>query len=203
MGNPEITIEQHMQRYEVQGNGCWHWTGYVSPHGYGSFYKRAGVPKPETFLVHRVSHELHNGEIPEGYHVDHVCHNKDESCREGVNCLHRRCINPEHLEAVPPRVNILRGRGPAADNSAKELCQEGHPLEGDNLYVEPSGGRICKTCRRVTHKKYYDSGHGGDKKREYARERMQEKRKDPEYQEYKRRKERERYWRNKAKKESE
>ena len=38
----------------------------------------------KSVLVHRVSWEIHNGHIPEGYQINHHCNNG-------------RCINPEHL----------------------------------------------------------------------------------------------------------
>jgi len=28
-------------------------------------------------------------------------------------------------------------------------CKKGHPLNGDNLYVSPSGKRFCKACKRA------------------------------------------------------
>lgn len=41
----------------------------------------------------------------------------------------------------------------AALNAEKTHCKYGHPLSGDNLYVEPKRGfRECRTCRRAKEK---------------------------------------------------
>lgn len=62
---------------------CWIWTAGVFSTGYGQI-KRDG----KTSLAHRVSWELHHGSPPpEGTVLHHICANK-------------RCVNPEHLEAV-------------------------------------------------------------------------------------------------------
>jgi len=42
----------------------------------------------------------------------------------------------------------LDRRGAAARNAAKGACPAGHPYDGANLYVRPSGARQCRTCRR-------------------------------------------------------
>ena len=65
-------IEAFWNRVERRGeNECWNWTGY----------KRCGPKNPEPYgmlgwkgrssSAHRVSFDLTNGEIPEGYLVDH------------------------------------------------------------------------------------------------------------------------------------
>jgi hypothetical protein len=74
------------------------------------------------------------GEPPPGTEVDHLCRN-------------RHCVNPEHLEAVPHRTNVLRGAAPTARNATKTHCPQGHPLEGENLYRYRDGRRQCRTCR--------------------------------------------------------
>lgn len=33
---------------------------------------------------------------------------------------------------------------------AKTHCPKGHPYSGENLYINPQGQRICKTCRDAT-----------------------------------------------------
>lgn len=198
----QISFEEHADRYVVAENGCWHWQGHVFPTGYGTFYKREHGNGPgKNYLAHRNSYEVHVGPIPEGLVLDHTCHNNDPVCEEGVNCLHRRCINPAHLEPVTRLENIFSGKTVARVNRDKTHCPQGHEYSADNTYSDGLNKRQCKTCRIVTQKRYYDSEHGGEKKRAYARERMRAKRADPAYGEYKRLKERERYWRNKAKKE--
>lgn len=34
-------------------------------------------------------------------------------------------------------------------NKTKTHCPQNHPYEGDNLYIDPTGGRHCRICRGV------------------------------------------------------
>lgn len=83
---------------------CWHWQGTIVGRGYGQFYDGGKV------YAHIWAYRQAKGEIPEGWDVDHTCHNADESCPGGATCMHRRCCNPDHLEAVPHGVNVRRAR---------------------------------------------------------------------------------------------
>lgn len=47
-------------------------------------------------LVHRFAYEQVKGPIPEGLFIDHLCRN-------------RGCVNPNHLEPVTNRENVMRG----------------------------------------------------------------------------------------------
>ena len=108
---------------------CWDWT--VKPDtGYGRFGAQG-----RTLLAHRVAHTLAGRSIPNGLQVDHLCRN-------------RRCVNPDHLDVVSVAENVLRGDGISARNARKTHCHRGHPLEGDNLYITPSGNRNCIKCQR-------------------------------------------------------
>lgn len=133
-------------RYTVNENGCWLWGGFVNPRGYGHVQHNG-----TTRLAHRSFYETYVGPIPAGLTIDHVCHN-DSDCAGGPTCLHRRCVNPQHLEAVPHRENILRGLCQAAANAKKTHCKRGHEFTPDNLYhfTNASGrqSRKCRTCTR-------------------------------------------------------
>ena len=62
--------------------GCWIWTGFKNPKGYGNIQKgrRGGRP----LMAHRVAWEIYFGEIPEGMQVLHKCDNPS-------------CVRPGHL----------------------------------------------------------------------------------------------------------
>lgn len=110
--------------------GCWLWVRAKSVDGYGRI-KIDG----ENVSAHRTSYAAYLGPIPEGLTIDHLCRT-------------RLCVNPDHLEAVPMGVNVLRGMNTAAQNARKTHCKRGHALEGGNLYVTRVGERRCKQCRR-------------------------------------------------------
>lgn len=106
-------LSTHSQKTE---SGCLLWTGTIHRTGYGHI-KVDG----QTRGAHVVSYEQHVGPVPEGLILDHTCHDPDE-CVGGWSCLHRRCINPEHLEPVTQLENQMRGKNGRRVN--RELEQE-------------------------------------------------------------------------------
>lgn len=125
--------------------GCVLWTGTVN-RGYG----RVFVTRKSTRMVHRITFEEFVGPIPEGMELDHVCHTRDSSCPGGSNCLHRRCVNPAHLEVVTSEENNRRSKSFSALNAVKTECAQGHPYTPENTYWRTVAGgtqrRLCKTC---------------------------------------------------------
>lgn len=120
--------ERYWSKVQPVPSGCWIWTAAKDQSGYGRFGV-AGL----AVVSHRVSYEALVGPIPDGLHVDHLCRN-------------RACVNPEHLEPVTCRENILRGIGPSAQHAMKTHCPEGHEYTAENTYVY-RGSRYCVACR--------------------------------------------------------
>ncbi len=131
-GLPDL---ERFWQYVSKTESCWNWLGSLASAGYGVF--ATGKRSNNTFKqigAHVFAYTLAKGEIPAKYHIDHLCRNP-------------KCVNPDHLEAVTPRINTLRGVGVTARNFQKTHCKRGHILQGENLYRIPSGGRACKTCK--------------------------------------------------------
>lgn len=134
-------MDRFQRKVTVETGGCHLWTGSLVM-GYGRFRING-----ETVGAHRWIYEQTIGPIPEGMSIDHLCHNSDLSCTDADECRHRRCVNPDHLEAVPIGENVARG-----GNGRKTHCKRGHEFTPENTYVQPSnGGRLCRICRRDVH----------------------------------------------------
>jgi hypothetical protein len=138
-----------MAKVEVTPNGCWQWTGALTDKGYGRLSVGSRTDGTHTSEpAHRWSYKHFKGPIPDRLTIDHTCHNDDPACNADNKCLHRSCVNPDHLEATTIAVNILRGKGAAAKNKRRDSCRRGHPLSGENLRLSP-GHRRCRECARI------------------------------------------------------
>jgi hypothetical protein len=123
-------VEKVMARICVTRRGCWEWPGATNDAGYGQI-RWLG----KTLYIHRVVWEHHHGVISAGLELDHLCRNT-------------RCCNPEHLEAVPHRTNVLRGESPSAHAARRDNCPAcGAPKDG-TYTTKGRPVRYCKSCNR-------------------------------------------------------
>lgn len=132
------TVEERFwEKVEKTPGGCWLWTAFLNPTGYGMFgigSRTDGTRR--CVFAHRFAYTLLVGPIPDGLTLDHLCR------------VHA-CVKPAHLEPATDRENILRSPiQPAAVNARKTHCHKGHPFAGDNLRITKHGKRQCVECYR-------------------------------------------------------
>ena len=121
---------------------CWTWTASKNQSGYGQFRSAVGNS------ASRFSYMLIHGPIPRTndhgvrLHIDHLCRN-------------RACVNPDHLELVTDRENVLRGEGLTAINARKTHCIRGHEFSPTNTYWRgpANSQRMCRTCNNQQSKR--------------------------------------------------
>ena len=132
-----LAIERFKEKTRLVENGCHEWIGAKDGKGYGLL----GVDR-KVVRAHRFIYRIVHGTIESNLTIDHLCRN-------------RSCVNPEHLEAVTMRINILRGNGMGARWSKRSSCDFGHLFTGENLIVRKDGGRRCRKCLSLRNKKLY------------------------------------------------
>jgi hypothetical protein len=130
--------ERFRQKYVVADSGCWLWTGATTGSGhrlvYGRFYdseqRRVGMATHWSYI-------RSGRNIGKGLELDHLCRNT-------------LCVNPDHLEAVTRRENVVRGTSPNAINARKTHCIRGHELTQQNCYATKwPRARQCKQCAQL------------------------------------------------------
>lgn len=137
---PRPLIDRLMAKVSPEPNsGCWLWTGALARNSYGTSHEGR-----RTIVAHRLFYKIFKGEIPDGLVIDHKCR---------VRC----CVNPDHLEPVTMRENIMRGVGPDRNRERKTTrthCIHGHPTTPENLYVR-GDVRSCIPCNRIRSRDWY------------------------------------------------
>ena len=109
---------------------CWNWNRCKTVAGYGVL-KLNG----KQVYAHRLMYEKTGLKIPLELELDHLCRNPG-------------CVNPDHLEAVTHRENLLRSPiQVAAINTKKTHCIRGHEFATHS--VTKNGRRRCIVCRKT------------------------------------------------------
>jgi len=104
--NKNGPIGYHWETKEPLGP-CWVWTAGKS-NGYGMMWLDG-----KQIQAHILSFDWAGKELPEGHERDHLCRNHS-------------CVNPDHLEAVTHRENVLRGDSPHGKGYRKAKEAAGH-----------------------------------------------------------------------------
>lgn len=120
-------------------SNCWLWTASILPNGYGQF---------DHSTAHRKSYMItHPNEDVTGLHIDHQCRRLD-------------CVNPSHLEAVTPTINVQRGYAVNVMVSLRKQeaemathCRNGHQRTSDSVYITPEGWKVCRECSNANARK--------------------------------------------------
>jgi hypothetical protein len=120
-------------RWDAEDRGyatpCWIWNGPKDKRlGYGCAQHNG-----QSIKAHRLVYEAVVGKIPDGLVVDHLCRVTS-------------CVNPDHLEPVTQRENLMRGNTPAARKAAQTHCIHGHEFTPENTYRHGDGSRSCRAC---------------------------------------------------------
>jgi hypothetical protein len=126
---PEL-IERFWSKVDRSTNNdsCWQWTGQRSVRGgYGALKFKGNL-----FKAHRVSFQIANGEIPDGFDIHHAC---------GI----KSCVNPAHLVALPHGAHSALRAGGRFPRKLTH-CKNGHEFTSANTYVWRHMRR-CRTCQ--------------------------------------------------------
>lgn len=123
--------------------GCWQWISTAERKGYAVVWAWDKVR-----YAHRVSWVLAGRELADGMVLDHICRNT-------------KCVNPDHLRMVTPKVNGTENNlSPIARNARKTHCPQGHEYSPANTAMvavkvktrhghpspTPRKQRFCLTC---------------------------------------------------------
>jgi hypothetical protein len=124
------TLAERLDLYVEKTESCWLWIAGRTTTGYGQIQHNG-----RKWKAHRLVYTILRGAIPEGLELDHLCRN-------------RLCVNPNHLEPVTTRENLLRGEGSTGRRARQTHCVHGHEFTSENTRRAPNGTRHCRTCDR-------------------------------------------------------
>lgn len=136
------SVEEAYAAIDRSADGCWPWPGTKHSHGYGVVRLDDGT----RTQAHRWVWEREVGPIPDGQTIDHV------------DCETKSCVRVDHLEVTTRAENLRRAVGNRADQKRRlPPCAHGE----DDVYVDPSGKRVCRICRRLRTKLWREERRSG------------------------------------------
>jgi hypothetical protein len=137
-GNSHASLSVRFFRKVDKTETCWVWTGNTSRNGYGSI--QSGGKGSATLSAHRLSYEMHKGQIPNGYVVMHSCDNPS-------------CVNPDHLSVGTFKENTadMIGKG-RKRTTAPRGADNGKAKLNDSLvrYIRQSGKNTASIARELS-----------------------------------------------------
>ncbi len=135
MPQPDIAVLRRIWVKMGTPKECWPWLGSLNTDGYPTCMPVAQSRKRlgKVFYPHRLMFHWFKHPLPNDLTIDHLCKN-------------RRCLNPDHMEAVTIAENVGRA-------VKRAYCKRGHPQTAKNRYTAPGSGQTrCKPCIKVRNK---------------------------------------------------
>lgn len=116
-------VDRFWNRVQKNDEGCWGWTGSLSPAGYGRLY----ATKTRSVYAHRVSFDANVSPIPDGMEVCHRCDNPART-------------RPDHLFLGTHAENMAdmraKGRGGVPPRHKGEECPSAVLSSADVLEID-------------------------------------------------------------------
>lgn len=134
----DTMLEEMLARNSVPepNSGCWIWMRGVAGGKRNAYpvWKWEGRRRQASHLALQTK----GINIPKGFDACHACDNT-------------YCVNPDHLFVGTRKDNMhdAQTKKRLVGYGVREFCKQGHPLSGDNLYIDPGWGkRHCRICMR-------------------------------------------------------